>query len=119
MKANDPRIIDSINKELAKTQATLKGLGKTALFDDTNIRASLNALNEAQLKAAALKNTLTGKNVDKLDVTQKADVSLNLSSAINEVERLKTEIKSINALDLENSIRGSLNEFTELNDETR
>lgn len=119
VRAQDPKLVESINKELAKTQATLKGLSNIAVFDDSNIRRTLSELNAVQNKAAELRASLNSKQATNLDTTQRAKLDLDLSGALSEIERLKTEIKSIDGTELENSIRGSLSEFAQLNDETR
>ena len=119
VRAQDPKLVESINKELAKTQATLKGLSNIAVFDDSNIRRTLSELNAVQNKAAELRASLNSKQATNLDTTQRAKLDLDLSGALSEIERLKTEIKSIDGAELENSIRGSLSEFAQLNDETR
>lgn len=119
VRAQDPKLVESLNKELAKTQATLKGLGSVTLFDGASIRKALSDLNVLQNKAAETRAQLTRTGVEKLDATQRAEVDIDLSDALKEIERLKTEIKSIDGDDLEAAIRGSLSEFAQLNDETR
>ena len=118
VRAQDPKLVESINKELDKTRATLAGLGKTRLFDDANIQQALKDLSEVQSKAAAARLALSKTSGGTDDVTR-SRVELDLSTSVAQIERLKAELKGIDAGDLQATIRGSLASFSELNDETR
>lgn len=119
VRAQDPKLVESINKELAKTQAALKGMSNVALFDDSKIRQTLTELSAVQNKAAEIRAGLNKPQATRIDATQRAQVDLDLSEAISDIEKLKSELKGVDAGQLENSIRGSLSEFSQLNDETR